>query len=49
MDKVLRIFFKFGGQKYEDVEIGKARCRALEGIECCGKREFIRDGFPCIK
>ena len=41
--------FQFGGQKYEEVQITKVKCIVLQGIECCGKREFLRDGFPCIK
>lgn len=40
---------KFGGQRFEDVEITKKYCTVLQGIECCGDREFFRDGFPCIK
>ncbi|KAG0715371.1 TM2 domain-containing protein CG11103 [Chionoecetes opilio] len=40
---------KFGGQRFEEVEIGKASCTVLQGIECCGDRQFFRDGFPCIK
>ncbi|KAK8378732.1 hypothetical protein O3P69_009445 [Scylla paramamosain] len=40
---------KFGGQRFEDVEITKVYCTVLQGIECCGEREFLRDGFPCIK
>ncbi|XP_076060092.1 TM2 domain-containing protein 2-like isoform X1 [Oratosquilla oratoria] len=40
---------KFGGQLYDDVVKTKVKCRVLEGIECCGAREFLRDGFPCIK
>ncbi|XP_042885936.1 TM2 domain-containing protein CG11103-like [Penaeus japonicus] len=40
---------KFGGQRYEEVERAKVWCTVLEGIECCGKRRFLRDGFPCIK
>ncbi|KAK7086880.1 TM2 domain-containing protein 2 [Halocaridina rubra] len=40
---------KFGGQQYEDVEITKVWCRVLDGIDCCGDRRFLRDGFPCIK
>ncbi|CAG7827812.1 unnamed protein product, partial [Allacma fusca] len=40
---------KWGGENYEDVEHTKARCRVLPEIECCGPREFFKDGFPCIK
>ncbi|XP_077992509.1 TM2 domain-containing protein 2-like [Glandiceps talaboti] len=40
---------KFGGQAYEDVEFTSKKCHALEGIECYGKRTFLRGGFPCIK
>ncbi|XP_042211957.1 TM2 domain-containing protein 2-like isoform X2 [Homarus americanus] len=40
---------KFGGQRFEDVEITKVWCSVLDGIDCCGERRFLRDGFPCIK
>lgn len=40
---------KFGGVRYEDVEMTKARCEALKHIECFGPRSFFRDGFPCVK
>lgn len=40
---------KFGGQRWEDVEKTKVCCRALDCIECKGKRTFLRDGYPCIK
>nr|XP_053651345.1 TM2 domain-containing protein CG11103-like [Cherax quadricarinatus] len=40
---------KFGGQRFEDVEITKVWCSVLDGIDCCGERKFLRDGFPCIK
>lgn len=40
---------KFGGQRYEDVEHTKVKCKVLPGIDCYGDREFFRDGFPCIR
>nr|CAG4638854.1 EOG090X0IT6 [Cyclestheria hislopi] len=40
---------KMGGQRYEDVEKTKVECQVLPGIECHGKRKFLRDGYPCIK
>jgi len=40
---------RFGGQKWEDVEKTSVCCRALDCIECKGKRTFLRDGYPCIK
>lgn len=40
---------KFGGVNYEDVEKTKVTCQVLEGIECSGDRNFLRDGVPCIK
>lgn len=38
----------FGGQRYDEVDITKVWCRVLDGIDCCGDRRFLRDGFPCI-
>ncbi|EAT37083.1 AAEL010891-PA [Aedes aegypti] len=40
---------KFGGVHYDDVETTKVRCVVFENIECFGPREFMRDGFPCVK
>lgn len=40
---------KFGGYNYEDVERTKVQCTVLPDIECYGPRQFLRDGFPCIK
>ncbi|XP_050398284.1 TM2 domain-containing protein 2 [Patella vulgata] len=40
---------KWGGEKYEDVEITKVVCEVFAGIECYGNRTFLKDGFPCIK
>ncbi|MGH0153580.1 UNVERIFIED_CONTAM: hypothetical protein FKN15_044803 [Acipenser sinensis] len=40
---------KFGGQAYRDVEHSEVVCRALDGIECAGEREFRRGNQPCIK
>ncbi|KXJ71693.1 TM2 domain-containing protein CG11103 [Aedes albopictus] len=40
---------KFGGVHYDDVETTKVRCVVFESIECFGPREFMRDGFPCVK
>jgi len=39
----------FGGQRWEDVQLTKVCCRALDCIECRGERTFLRDGYPCIK
>ncbi|XP_066920137.1 TM2 domain-containing protein 2-like [Clytia hemisphaerica] len=41
--------YKYGGQKHEDVLFTKLRCQALDGIECCGSRTFLRGNVPCIK
>lgn len=40
---------KFGGVRYEEVEITKVQCKALDGIECFGSRSFLKDGFPCVR
>ncbi|RXM91651.1 TM2 domain-containing protein 2 [Acipenser ruthenus] len=40
---------QFGGQAYRDVEHSEVVCRALDGIECAGDREFRRGNKPCIK
>ncbi|KAF6199663.1 hypothetical protein GE061_005961 [Apolygus lucorum] len=40
---------KFGNYKYHDVEKAKVQCDVLPFIECHGPRNFLRDGFPCIK
>ena len=40
---------KFGGDRWDDVEKAKVVCHALEGIECMGDREFLKDGYPCIR
>lgn len=40
---------KFGGVKYEKVEKTKVQCKSLDGIECHGPRNFLRDGFPCVR
>jgi len=40
---------RFGGQRWEDVEKTKVCCRALDCIECKGKRIFLRDGYPCLR
>ncbi|XP_069139013.1 TM2 domain-containing protein amaretto-like [Argopecten irradians] len=40
---------KYGGERYEDVQKTGVMCDVLPGIECFGKRTFIREGFPCIK
>lgn len=40
---------KYGGQKFEDVQKTAVNCTVLQGIECWGKRSFMKEGFPCIK
>ena len=40
---------RYGGKRYEDVQLTKVICSVLEGIECFGDRSFLKDGFPCIK
>lgn len=40
---------QFGGQRWEDVEKTSVCCRALDCIECKGKRTFLRHGYPCIR
>ncbi|XP_055616089.1 TM2 domain-containing protein CG11103 [Toxorhynchites rutilus septentrionalis] len=40
---------KFGGVYYDDVETTKIKCVVFDAIECFGPREFMRDGFPCVK
>jgi len=40
---------QFGGQRWEDVEKTSVCCRALDCIECRGKRTFLRAGYPCIR
>ncbi|KAG7298870.1 hypothetical protein JYU34_017325 [Plutella xylostella] len=40
---------KFGGVRYEDVEITKVQCRVFDHIECYGIRSFLKDGFPCVR
>lgn len=40
---------KFGGSRYEDVEKTKVNCKVLPDIECHGARNFLKDGFPCVK
>ncbi|CAH0392399.1 unnamed protein product [Bemisia tabaci] len=40
---------KFGNYRYEDVEKTAVTCHVLPGIECHGKRSFLRPGFPCVK
>jgi len=40
---------KYGGQRYEDVQLTSVNCTVLSGIDCYGARTFLRDGFPCIK
>ncbi|KAL1388272.1 hypothetical protein pipiens_012659 [Culex pipiens pipiens] len=40
---------KFGGVYYDDVETTKVKCEVFQNIECWGPREFMRDGFPCVK
>lgn len=40
---------KFGGQKYEDVQFTAVNCSVLPGIQCSGPKQFLKDGFPCIK
>jgi len=39
----------FGGQRWEEVELTKVCCRALDLIPCSGSRTFLRDGYPCIR
>lgn len=40
---------KFGGADYHDVEKTKVLCTVLGEIECHGPRQFLRDGFACVK
>ncbi|XP_044293603.1 TM2 domain-containing protein 2 [Varanus komodoensis] len=40
---------KFGGQAYSDVSHTRVLCKALDGIECTGRRTFLRGNKPCIK
>ncbi|XP_053680812.1 TM2 domain-containing protein CG11103 [Anopheles nili] len=40
---------KLGGVYYDEVEVTKAKCMVFENIECYGPREFMRDGFSCVK
>lgn len=40
---------KFGGVRYEEVEVTKVQCKVLDGIECVPPRSFLKDGFPCIR
>lgn len=40
---------KWGGDRYEDIEVTPVNCTVLPDIECYGNRTFIRDGVPCIK
>uniref|UniRef100_A0A3Q2R226 TM2 domain containing 2 n=1 Tax=Fundulus heteroclitus TaxID=8078 RepID=A0A3Q2R226_FUNHE len=40
---------RWGGQTKEEVNHTQVICTALDGIECAGAREFLRDGVPCIK
>lgn len=40
---------RYGGSKYGDVLFTKLTCHALDGIECCGSRTFLRGNIPCIK
>ncbi|KAM4578486.1 TM2 domain-containing protein 2 [Fundulus diaphanus] len=39
----------WGGQTKEEVNRTQVICTALDGIECAGAREFLREGVPCIK
>ncbi|XP_021164747.2 TM2 domain-containing protein 2 isoform X1 [Fundulus heteroclitus] len=39
---------RWGGQTKEEVNHTQVICTALDGIECAGAREFLRDGVPCI-
>jgi len=40
---------KYGGQRWEDVEVAASCCRVLDCIECAGERTFLREGFPCVR
>lgn len=40
---------KWGGQRYEDVQLTSVNCTVLPGIECYGNRTFFKDGIPCIR
>jgi len=34
---------------YNNPAITTANCTALDGIECCGEREFQIENYPCTK
>ncbi|EDV20095.1 uncharacterized protein TRIADDRAFT_32584 [Trichoplax adhaerens] len=40
---------KFGGTRYEEVEITSVVCHVLTGIDCFGNRTFFKPNIPCIK
>ncbi|XP_042344116.1 TM2 domain-containing protein 2 [Plectropomus leopardus] len=39
----------WGGQTEKEVNHTQVICTALDGIECAGRREFLRGHVPCIK
>ncbi|XP_055333084.1 TM2 domain-containing protein 2-like isoform X2 [Paramacrobiotus metropolitanus] len=41
--------YTYGGRRWEDVQHSAAWCAVLPGIECFGQRQFLREGFPCVK
>lgn len=40
---------KWGGERYEDVQMTKVWCEVFPGVNCWGERRFLKDGFPCVK
>ncbi|KAK3597765.1 hypothetical protein CHS0354_006123 [Potamilus streckersoni] len=40
---------KWGGERYEEVQMTSVKCTVLEGIDCYGNKTFYRGRVPCIK
>ncbi|XP_003748351.1 TM2 domain-containing protein CG11103 [Galendromus occidentalis] len=40
---------RWGGNRYEEVQMSAVNCTVLPNIECYGNRTFQKEGFPCIK
>ncbi|OQR66537.1 TM2 domain-containing protein [Tropilaelaps mercedesae] len=40
---------KWGGNRFEEVQMTAVNCSVLSDIECYGNRTFHREGFPCLR
>jgi len=39
----------WGGKPGDKVTTGTATCVVLDGIACCGSRNFLKENYPCLK